>query len=136
MLDDDAEKVGRGRHIEKEIAVLAVIVIDLPETIFEARISGGIVEISADVVDALDEVIPDFCIDGAAGKFLEIFSGLFARVLVAHGTAAEADDGEIGREQLLAGEIVERGDELAAREVSGKAEDDHDAGVGHASGAD
>ena len=74
-------------------------------------------------------------VDGSAGKVLEVFGGFFARVFVAHGAAAETDDGEIRREQLLAGEVVERRDELAAGQVAGEAEDDHDARVGHARGA-
>ena len=54
---------------------------------------------------------------------------------MAHGSAADADDGEIGREQLLTEEIVESGNKLAAGEVTGKAENRHDTWIRGASHA-
>ncbi len=56
-----------------------------------------------------------------------------ARIVIAHGAAAHADHGKLARQQLLAGQVVERGNELAAGQVSGEAEDHHDAGIAGAS---
>ena len=129
-LDDVAEEVGRGGEIEEIIAVGVVFLVNLGEGLFELVVSGGIVEVSADITDAADEPFPQIVVDGAGGKLLEVFGDLLARIVVAHRIAADADDGKFARQQLLAGEVVERGNQLAAGQVAGKAEDHHDAGIG------
>jgi hypothetical protein len=47
---------------------------------------------------------------------------------------ADAYHSKLAREQLVPGQIVEGGEELAAGKVAGGAEDDHDAGVSRAGG--
>ena len=54
----------------------------------------------------------------------EVVVGLFR--------ARDADHGEVLRQEPPVRERVERGEELPFREVSGRAEDDEDAGVGRA----
>ncbi len=69
--------------------------------------------------------------DAAAGDDAVLHvggEGLFER------TAGDADDGELLGKKAGLLEVIERGQELALGEVAGGAEDDDDAGVGHALG--
>ncbi len=96
------------------------------QSFFQLVISRGIVEVSTYIAYAADKRFPQIGIDGAGGKLFEVLGDLLARVFIAHGAAAHADHGELLRQQLLAGEVVESGNQLAARQVAGKAEDYHD----------
>src|SRR5450759_3210987 len=125
-LDDVAEEVGRGGEVKKIGAVGVVILVDLGKRFFQLVIGSGIVEISTHVTYAADEPVPQFGIDGAGCELFEVFGDLLPRIVIAHGAAAHADHGELARQQLLAGEVVESGNQLAARQVAGKAEDHHD----------
>jgi hypothetical protein len=42
----------------------------------------------------------------------------------------DADDGESRRQSLIASEVVNRGEQLALREITGRAEDDERRGSG------
>ena len=48
---------------------------------------------------------------------------------------AQSDERELLREQILFGEIVERGNQLALGQIAGGAKDHHDAGIAGAAGA-
>ena len=109
-----------------------MLLVNLGQRFFQLVVSSGIVEIAIDVIDAAGKPFPQIVIDGAGGELLEVFGELFAGIVVAHGTAAHADHGELARQQLLAGEVVESGNQLAAGQVAGKAENDHDARIGRA----
>ena len=126
VLHDVAEIIGRSCEVEENVAVGIVFLVDFSEQLFEPVVSGGIVEVSADVTDAADKPLPQILVDGRGGELLEIFGELLARIVIAHGTAAHADDGKLARQQLLGGEVVESGNQLAASQVAGKAEDHHD----------
>jgi len=75
---------------------------------------------------AADKPFPQLGINGATGELFEVFGELLPRVVVAHGGPADADHSKLLRQQLLAGEVVEGGNQFAARQVAGKAEDHHD----------
>src|ERR1035441_241498 len=114
--DDVTEVVGRGGEIEEKIAMVAMFVIDFGQGIFKACVGGGIVEVSVDVSHAAHKIAPDILVDGATGKLFEVFCQFLAGILVAHRAAANANDGKIGRQELLAGEVVESGNQFAAGE--------------------
>jgi len=57
---------------------------------------------------------------------------LCAKVVVAHRRASESDDCELGGQEPLLGESIERGNKLAFGEVSGRAENDYGARIGSA----
>jgi len=57
---------------------------------------------------------------------------LLAVLLMAQRLPRCADDGERRRQEALQGEVVERGDELALREIARSAEDDDRRGLGDA----
>src|ERR1700687_6017136 len=103
-----------------------MLLFDLGKGFFQLVIGSGIVEIPTYITYAADKPFPPIGIDGAGCELVEIFGNLRPRVIIAHGTAAHADHGELARQQLLAGEVVESWNQLPAREVAGKAEDHHD----------
>src|SRR5208337_4296194 len=131
-LHDVAEEVGCSRQIKEIVSVRVVLLVNLGKRRFQLVVSSGIVEISIDVIDAAGKPFPQVVIDGASGELFEVFAELFPRVVVAHGAAAHADHGKLAREQLLAGEIVESGNQLASGQVASEAENHHDARIGRA----
>ncbi len=132
-LHDVAEKLGRDGIVKEIVAVRVVLLIGLGQRFLQLVVSGGIVEISTDVTDAADKPFPQIGVDRAGGELFEVFDDFFPRIVIAHGVAAHANYGELARQQLLAGKVVERGNQLAARQVAGKAEDDHDTRICRAS---
>src|SRR6185503_15776685 len=62
------------------------------------------------------------------------------KVLVGHGFSTEAEHGEVCREQAIEHQIIERGNQAAARQIAGSAEDDEcarlDRSEGFLSGSD
>src|ERR1700675_1567249 len=111
-LDDVAEEVGRGSEIEKIVAVRVVLLIDLGKGFFQLVVSSGVIEIPTYITYAADKPFPQFGIDRSGGELFEAFGELLARVIIAHWSAAHSDHGELAGQQLLAGEIVESGNQL------------------------
>ena len=62
-LDDVAEEVGRGGEVKEIVAVRVVFLVDLGKRFFQLVIGSGIVEISADIIDAADKPFPQIGID-------------------------------------------------------------------------
>src|ERR1035441_8761905 len=112
-----------------------MFLVDLSQRFLQLLVSRGIVEVSAYVSDAANKPFPQIRVDRAGGELFEVFRDFFARIIVTHGGTPHADHGELARQQLLAGEIVESGNQLAARQVSGKTEDHHHARICDASGS-
>ena len=55
-----------------------------------------------------------------------------AEILFGEFVFGEAEDRELLRQEFVAGQVVERGQQLARGEIAGRAEDHHDAAVGDA----
>src|SRR4029077_523956 len=125
-LDDVAGEGRRSGEVEKIVTVGVMLLIDPGKGVFQLVVGSRIVEIPTYITYAVDKPFPQFGIDRAGGELLKTFGDLPSRVVIAHGTAAHADHGELARQQLLAGEVVESRYQLSAREVAGKAEDHHD----------
>ena len=96
----------------------------------EPRVRSRILQRAADVVDALPQPRPQ---RGSRGsrlvrfhRFVEVRAEGLSRV-VARG---EADDGEMLGQQVVPGEVVQRGDELALGQIAARAEDHHHARIG------
>jgi hypothetical protein len=82
---------------------------------------------------SLREGIPDLFVDALRfGEFGDRGLHLVAKFVGTHLGAPEADDGELGGQQPLLDEAVERRDEFAFGEVARRAEDDDGAGLGGA----
>ena len=125
---DGAEHAGRDGQVVDAVAAGAVGAIELLELLAEAREVRRVLELARHVVEAAGEVGPDRLVDGLAPREL--------RDRVAHGRPellladvgeGEADDRHARREQARDREVVERRDQLAARQVPGGAEDDEHA---------
>ena len=79
-----------------------------------------------DVARVRADAIPDIGLQFTPGKFLDRIAGEAAKFGVGNRFAAVADEIEIGREQIVVAEIINRRDELAGREVAGSTEDNDD----------
>src|SRR6266849_5313121 len=117
--DDVTEEIWSGGEVKDIVAVGILSTVDLGKLVFQIVVGCKVVKISAEIKNAADKGVPYFRVDGASGELLEIFRELFAGVFIAHGRAANADHGELFREQLLAGEVVKSWNQLAAREIAG-----------------
>jgi hypothetical protein len=82
-------------------------------------------------VEMLGEAAPDFLVQRFRPAVIrDRRTQLLAILLVAQGLSRRADDRERRGEQALQSEVVERGDELALRQIARAAEDDDRRGLG------
>ena len=58
------------------------------------------------------------------GEFAYGLGQARAKLVVGHGRACDADDARLGRQPVLAGQPVERRDQLAKRQVTRRAKND------------
>src|SRR5260370_4231373 len=130
LLHDGGEKSRSDREIEKPVASGVVILIDIVDLLRQTLERLGILEVTLDVIDTLGEPGPDCGVDLGGRIFGDFFRKSFAKTLRGEIVAGEADDGELLGEQIVAGKVAERGNELALSQVAGGPEDDHDAGRG------
>src|ERR1019366_881549 len=72
-LYDVAEEVGRSGEIEEIVAVGVMLLVNLGQRFLKLVVSSGIVEISTDVIDALNKPFPQIFINGASGELFEVF---------------------------------------------------------------
>src|SRR5215470_11468788 len=129
LLNDDPEIFGGGGKIEKEIRVGVVFFVDFLQRILQAGVRVGIFEIALNVVHTPGEPFPQLRIDRAGSELVYVLRHAVAELLVRHGGTSYADDRELAREQLFAGQIVERRNKFAAGKIAGRAEDDHNVRV-------
>ena len=93
----------------------------------------GVVERHPDVGDPVGETLPDGAIDRlASGELLHRLLHVSAELILREGRVGDADHAEAGREITVEGQVVERGHQLACRQVAGGAEDHHRRRVGRA----
>ena len=91
---------------------------------------GGVVVATRLVGGVVLHALPDLRPEIATGELLNVGGGLGAELRVGDGLAAETDEVEVGRQQAVHGEVVERREQLARGEVARGAEDDHARGLG------
>ncbi len=125
---DRPEHARRDRAVVDAVAARAVGAIELFELLAEAHEVRGVLELARHVVQAAREVGPHHVVDRLAAR--ELADGLAharAKLLFADVGQREADDRHARRQEARDGEVVERRDQLAARQVARGAEDDEDA---------
>jgi len=117
---DGAEQARRRGQVEDVLAFGAERAVAVGEDLGEAVVGVRVVVAAADVAEA------GLCL------CLCVFAGeaLAGPLLVAHGGAGHADQGELGPEPVMGGELADGGQELALGQVTGRAEDDQGAGRG------
>jgi hypothetical protein len=128
LLDDGREKCWSDGEIVKAVAERVVRLFRGENLIFEALIGGRIAEVALDVIDAVDEPLPEYVVDGMKSVFAHFLAELFAKGFGGHLIEGEADDREVLREQTFLREIKQRGEKLALGEVAAGAENYHQAG--------
>ena len=129
LLDDRRKELRRGGQVVEVVPLGAMRFVHLVQQFFEALVGLGIVDIAGQIVEAFGEPVPKLLVDRGGGELAQLGAHLLAELVVSHCAAREADDGEMLGKQAVAGEIVERGEQFALGEVSGGAEDDHDARI-------
>ena len=129
LFDDRPEVVGGGGQIVQMITVGGVLGVHFVEGFFQARIKIGVFEIAVHIVQPAQEPLPKIAVHTVAGKLLDIVSDPLAEFVFRDLSARHPDHREFARQQLIGGQIVERRNQLAAGEVSGRAENHHGAGI-------
>ena len=129
LLDDDREELRRGREVEAAVQRLAGLLVDLRQHRREALVDRVVVERPADVARALEELREHLLVGRAARELADGARRELPELVVGEVRARAADEREVLGQRALVGEVVERGQELAAREVAGRAEDHERRGV-------
>jgi hypothetical protein len=130
-LDDRLVGRRRRREVEEPVRVRAESEVELVERPPELFVSGVVRR--RDEVEMLREAAPDLFVQRFRPAVLrDRRVELLAILLVGQQRPRRPYDGERRGEQPLEREVVERGDELALREISRTAEDDDRRGLGDA----
>jgi len=127
---DDRLVGGRRRgEVEEAVRVRAESEVELVERPSELLVSGVVRR--GDEMEVLREATPDLFVQRFRSAVLrDRRVELFAILLVAQRRSPRADDGECRGEQPLERQVIERGDELALREITRTPEDDNRRGLG------
>ena len=112
------------------VAAGAPILVELLDRLAEVVERLVVGEVTGDEADALGQLAPDVLTERGTRVLLDRVVHDLREVLVRPVTPGEAHQGEPGREQPAVGEVVDRGHELLAGEVTRDAEDDQSAGAG------
>ncbi len=127
LRDGDVLAGLRGK-IEQHVAAGVPGRIDFLQPAVQRRKHSGVVEVARHVENALGESGPDIRIEGRVLQ--ELFDGrqhFLAKLVVGHGCARDAQDGESGIQAALVGQPVQRGQQLTFGEIAIGSEDDHGA---------
>jgi hypothetical protein len=128
VLEDGFEELGGGGKVKEAVGGSAAFLVELVEQLAQRFVAFDVLELALMIVDGLGETGPEFVGVGLAGM---LFVGGFefgAEDVVALVPTGEADDFELRWQVAPGGDVVQGGDELAVREVSGGSEDDDGAG--------
>ena len=128
-LDDRLEDGGRSREVVDAVAPRLALLVELGQRRGEVVLALLVGEVHRDVVHAFGKRLPDVVTERIARVLLHRSLHPFPELVVRLFRARDADDCEVLGQQAAVGERVERGEELAFRQVAGRAEDDEDAGV-------
>src|SRR5579863_1508078 len=105
-----------------------MLLIGLSDLVLETLVSGGILEIPLNVIDAIEKPLPKFRIDRMVLEFRDLFAEERAERVGVHLVESETDDGELLREEAFLREVDESRDEFTLGEVAAGAENHHHAG--------
>jgi hypothetical protein len=115
-----AEQARRRGQVEDVPTGRAERAVAVREHVAEAAVSLGVVVAAADVAEAgPGRPVPDL-----PGDRTRAGQASVRPLLVAHFRPGHADQGELGPEPVIGGELAQRREELALGQVTGRAEDD------------
>src|SRR5437899_1986378 len=109
------------------IALAAVAAVDFRNQVAQPHKRSGVPEIALQVIEPLHKLFPAIRLDRRFVKLARSLGDGFAELRAGHGVERKSDHGEVFRQILAAREVVESGDQFPLGQVSGGAEDDHQA---------
>ncbi len=112
-------------QIEKSIAYSVVPFIGFVDLLLQALVSLRVQEIAFDVVDALAHPVPELRVDGRGNVFWNFCGQHFPEAGGIKIVAGKAYDGKLFGQNVVLGQVTERGNQLALGEVAGGAENNH-----------
>src|SRR5215510_11397925 len=129
LLHDVTKKYRTGCQIEEIVAVGVMFLINFGELLGKLDIGLLLVEFAGNVIQTIQQPVPQIRINFSGGKFHELFAQRFSELFNAEIVAGNSDDGKVRRKHVVGGQIVESRKQLARSQVTGGAEDHHGAGA-------
>src|SRR5215211_8188227 len=135
MPSDRRECRGRRREIEEPVAARIAGAFDPRQPLSQALVGGRIVGVDVDVARAGKQPIDGLLVHVPGRKSLQAFCEIAAEDIVGLLAARNPDDRKSFWQQTPGGKVVQRGQEEAMSEVSGRAENDEAAWARRGRGA-
>src|SRR5262245_10015055 len=102
-----------------------MLLVHLAQPLAELLIASGILEVGRDVMQGGHKLVPEFLPkDQHFRRVLDALAHVLTEALVVHWTDREAEHSEARWQQLLTRQVIERGNQLAARQVATGTEND------------
>ncbi len=131
LLEHDREHRRRDREVERRVALDAVRLLHADQRLGQGVEGVVVVERAGHEPDAVGQPGPDVVPEAGAGAVLRGLAGQLGEVAVTPVAPGEADHREAGRQQAAVGQVVDRGDQLLASQVTGHPEHDQRARARH-----
>ena len=128
--DERRHRLRRDREVVDAVPARSAFLVELVQQVGELVLAALVGEVERDVAGRLGEPLPDLGLEVVAPELADRVLHLVAELVVRPLRARGADDRELLGEELAAGERVQRREDLAVREVAGRAEDDEHARLG------
>ncbi len=122
-LDDHREELGRGREVEGAVERFARALVEAVEHERELAVDAVVVERAGHVLDVREQSREHVLVGGAAREGADRLLALGAVVVALLLFARDPHEVKALGQRPLVREVVERGQQLAPREVAGGAED-------------
>ena len=134
MLQNRFELVWRGCKIKKAIPAGTVDFVDLIKAFSQPLVTSLVVELALVIKNRLSKRPPNFVAHSLAGKLARSFFKIAPEFVITFLAASESDNRHRGRQLAIGRQVVQRGDELAVREIACGAEDHNGTRLRHSPG--
>ncbi len=124
LLDDHREELRRRRQVVRAVERLPGLLVELVQDLRELGVAVRVVEVRRDVLHVPEQAAEHLVVRRPPRVLADRGAALLAEVVVPLLAAGDADQLEALGQRALVGEVVERGQELAVRQVARRAEDD------------
>ena len=132
LVDHAGKVLWRNGEVEGPVPGRAALLVEPGGDSSELVESGVVGEVALDELDAFGEPVPDRVTPRGAGSRLHALQNLGFELRLAPRASPVAHQGEARGQQAAVGEVVNRGQQLLARQVTGNPEDHQAAGAGDA----